>query len=64
MALTEIKVSDKCCHLLEKDGERREGGKVITATAFEDRIMLFSDLIKDNISQPYNDHFLKCQNED
>lgn len=56
MALTEIKVSDKCCHLLEKDGERREGGKVITATAFEDRIMLFSDLIKDNISQPMSEY--------
>lgn len=36
MALTESKVSAICCNLSEQDGERSEGGKVTTTTAFED----------------------------
>lgn len=56
IALTDSKVSAKCCHLFEKDGERREVGNVITATAFEARTMLFKDLMKESISQSYNDY--------
>lgn len=54
MALTERSVSAKCCHLFEIEFERTEAGKVITATALEDRTMALRDLIKDNISQSYN----------
>ena len=54
IALTDSKVSAMCCHLLEKDGERRKGGNVTTATAFEDRIMLLRDLIKESISHSCN----------
>ena len=54
MALTERSVSAKCCHLFEIEFDRTEDGKVITATALEDRTMALRDLIKDNISQSYN----------
>lgn len=54
IALTESKVSAICCHLLEEDGDRREGGKVMTATAFESLIITFRDLIKESISHSYN----------
>lgn len=47
-------MSAKCCHLFEKDGETRDGGKVITATAFEYRTILFKDLIKESISHSCN----------
>lgn len=54
IAFTDNKVSAKCCHLFAKDGEAREAGKVINATAFEDRTMLFKDLMKKSISHSYN----------
>lgn len=41
------------------DGETRDGGKVIRATAFEDRTMAFKDLIKESISHSYNDYVRK-----
>jgi len=53
MALTESKVSAICCNLSEQDGERSEGGKVTTTTAFEDWVMLFRDLIKESICHSY-----------
>lgn len=53
IAFTESKVSAICCHLLEEDGGRREGGKVMTATAFVSLIMPFRDLIKESISHSY-----------
>jgi len=52
--LIDSKVSAMCCHLLEKDGERIEGGNVKKTTAFEDRIMLLRDLIKESISHSCN----------
>jgi len=54
MALTESKVSAICCNLSEQDGERSEGGKVTTTTAFEDWTMPFRDLIKESICHSYN----------
>ena len=54
IALTESNVSAMCCHLLQKDGERREGGKVNMATEFEDRTMLLRDLINESISHSCN----------
>lgn len=54
IALTESNVSAICCHLLEEEGDRREGGKVMTATAFKSLIMPFRDLIKESISHSYN----------
>ena len=56
MALTESKVSAICCNLFEQDGERSEGGKVTTITAFEDRAKPFSDLIKESICHSYNNN--------
>lgn len=56
IALTETKVSAKCCNLFEKDGEKREGGKVITATAFDDRMVFFRDLTKESISHSYQNN--------
>lgn len=58
IALTDSNVSAICCHRLEKDGERREGGNVTTATAFEDRTMLLRDLIKESISHSCNAYML------
>lgn len=54
IALTESKVSAICCNLFEQDGERSEGGNVITTTAFEDRVMAFRDLTKDSICHSCN----------
>lgn len=54
IALTDSKVSAMCCHRLETDGKRREGGNVTTATALDDRIMLLRDLIKESISHSCN----------
>lgn len=54
IALTESNVSAMCCHLLQKDGESRDRGKVIMATEFEDRTMLLRDLINESISQSCN----------
>jgi len=51
--LTESKVSAICCNLSEQDGERSEGGKVTTTTAFEDMAMLFRDLIKESMCHSY-----------
>jgi len=51
IALTESRVSAKCCHLLEKDGDKSVCGTVIIATAFEALTMPFKDLIKASISQ-------------
>lgn len=58
IALTDSNTSAMCCHLLQKDGERREGGNVIIATAFADRSMLLRDLIKERISQSCNITFV------
>jgi hypothetical protein len=54
IALTDSNTSAMCCHLLQKDGERREGGNVIPATAFADRSMLLRDLMKESIPQSCN----------
>jgi hypothetical protein len=54
IALTDSNTSAMCCHLLQKDGERREGGNVITATAFADRSMLLRDVMKESIPQSCN----------
>lgn len=54
IAFTDNSVSAKCCHLFEKDGEAREAGKVKNTTAFEDRTILFKDLMKESISHSYN----------
>lgn len=51
IALTEMRVSAKCCHLLEKDDDSRECGNVITATAFDSLTILFKAVIKASISQ-------------
>lgn len=50
IAATERRVSAICCHRLVDESERREGGKVIITTAFEDRTIPFRDLIKESIS--------------
>lgn len=50
IALTESKVSAMCCNRLDKDAERREGGKVTMATQFEDDNMLFRNLMNERIS--------------
>jgi len=51
IALTESRVSAKCCHLVEKNGDKSICGIVIIATAFEALTMPFKDLIKASISQ-------------
>lgn len=53
IALTESSVSAKCCHLLEKDGDKSEGGKVTIATAFDALTIPFKDFKKASISQSY-----------
>jgi hypothetical protein len=58
IALTDSNTSAMCCHLLQKDGERREDGNVIIATAFADRSMLLRDLMKESISQSCNETFV------
>lgn len=50
IALIESKVSAMCCSLFEEDGERREGGKVTMATAFETISILFSNLMNESMS--------------
>lgn len=52
--MTESKASAMCCNRLEVDGERREGGKVTTATAFEGRSMPLRDLTKERMSHSCN----------
>lgn len=59
--MTDIKVSARCCHLFKKAGETSEGGKDMTATAPEDRTMPFKDLIKESISQSYNEMQIQHQ---
>lgn len=43
-------MSARCCHLFKEDWEIRDEGKDMTATAFEDRIMHFKDLMKERMS--------------
>lgn len=50
IALIESKVSAMCCSLVEEDGESMEGGKVTMATAFETISILFSNLMKESMS--------------
>lgn len=54
IALTDSKVSAICCNLFEQDGDRSEGGNVTTTTAFEERAMPLSDLIKERICHSCN----------
>ena len=50
IALIESKVSAMCCSLVDEDGESMEGGKVTMATAFETISILFSNLMKESMS--------------
>ena len=46
-------MSAKCCSLIEKVVETREGENVMTATAFDNLTTLFKDLTKESISHSY-----------
>lgn len=54
IALIETMVSAKCCSLFEKVVDTREGGNVITATAFDNLRTFFRDLTNESISHSYD----------
>jgi len=43
-----------CCHLLQDEDERREGGNDIRPTTFADCSMVFRERIKESISHSCN----------